>query len=86
MSTITIVRASGAFEAKATDVLSGMIEAQNEYGQVTWTTITEGVSYGRFPVPGSSLTEWKRVAVADLDTLDARAAFDLAAWAAGHTA
>lgn len=37
-------------------------------------------------VPGSSMSEWKRVAVADLDTLDARAAFDLAAWAAGHIA
>lgn len=84
---IAIATARGAVDAKADDMIGAMIEAQNDLGgTIHWHDITEGVAYGKFAVPGSSMSEWKRVAVADLDTLDARAAFDLAAWAAGHIA
>lgn len=83
MSAITITTRFSTTDALADDVLGGMIEAQNTFGQITWTDLRTDQARGKFT---NADGDQVRMVIGNLDDLTARDAFDIASWVNGMIA
>lgn len=77
----------GAAVASASSTFDGMMEAQEDLGQITWEVVTWNIAIGRYvtseqgmPVDGPK----GRVAVFDLDTANGLEVIHTTNWVNGH--
>lgn len=64
-------------DPRGTTVLDGMVEAQDDYGQITWTTVRPTTCFGHAAA--------ERVAVFDLSSADGLDVIHVTYWVNGHT-
>ncbi|QNL30205.1 hypothetical protein SEA_MARIOKART_78 [Gordonia phage Mariokart] len=80
---ISITTKFGTTDALADDMFAGLLEAADTFGQITWGRITAHQARGTFiGTDGAQI----RMVVADLDSISARQAFDIASWVNGMIA
>jgi hypothetical protein len=70
---VIVTAAKGTEDTTSNDVFSGMLTAQESYGQITWTSIRPFVARGR------TLAN-VRIVVVDIDNASAHDAVHAAAW------
>ena len=61
-------------------VLDGMLDAQNNLGQITWTELTTTVARGTYTYRDANIEIERNIAVIDLDNADVAEALDATIW------
>lgn len=61
-------------------VLDGMLDAQNDLGQITWTDLTTTVARGTYVYRDADIEIERNIAVIDLDNADVADALAATIW------
>ena len=76
-NTIVIVTKTGVIDLHEDknypnpEMYDGLIEAQDEHGQVTWDCMGQNIAIGFIGTPADGVTETNRIAVISVDLADA---------------